>query len=155
MLISYDFYKAVNVSVKNLKPPVTKSLEFYLYNILMTPVIVQQPVALLLSQSLDSHYNEKITILKTMGEHILTVVGIFPASMKAISPDYYKNMGQIAYSRLSRATYQQKHVSEIYEETADRFQDCTIVLRKAVQALAEPRLNVVGFKEDKEAVLEE
>ena len=147
---SEPFYQAITEASGKVRPPISKNLEYYLYTILVSPVIVQQPVALLLYKSIDSHYSEKISLLKTIGEHSTTVVGIFPQSLvrSPVKSDYYMNMGSIGYSRLSStmwSVYKDRDFSDVYEEIADRFKTCTQILQNAIRSLSAPDHKVKGF----------
>ncbi|MEM4379213.1 MAG: hypothetical protein QXL01_00810 [Thermoplasmatales archaeon] len=136
----HEFYRAVNVSASHIQPPISLNLEYYLFNILISPVITEEPLALLLSKTINSSYNEKISILKTIGDTFLTVVGIFPDSLKnsPVDSKYYMNMGCLSYGQLSkimRVVYRDNDFAEIYEEIADRPVTSTQILKRAVGLL--------------------
>lgn len=148
MLTSDPFYEAITKSTVNLS--LSFNLEFYLYTILVSPVMVEEPLAILLYKAIDSPVKDKIKLLKTVGECSSTLIGIFPETLikKPVKSDYYITIGTIGYNTLSSVmwnVYKDRDLSNIYEEFADNFVICTNVLRSAIGHLSVPNLNETGF----------
>jgi hypothetical protein len=124
--IYYDYYKAIKISNKTNLP---KDVEFYLYQILINPKIMSEPLAILASKAIEANLKEKISIYKQIADHSISIVSLFPQSVK-VSEDYYVNMGRFGYSQLSGL--QKKSTYQILSE---KIEDCILTLKMSFKAL--------------------
>jgi hypothetical protein len=79
-----------------------------------------QPLALRLARALDSAGSEQRVRLRSLGDFSLFMSGFFPDSFRrrVVDVDYYKSMGEYAYSSLSRSDDDFAHV---FAELARKF----------------------------------
>jgi hypothetical protein len=104
--------------------------EYYLVNLLCQYVRLDgrhddseyaQPLALRLAKALESGGFEQRARLRSLGDFSLFMSGFFPDSFKrrVIDVDYYKSMGEYAYSSLSRS--EEDAFADVFGELATKF----------------------------------
>lgn len=81
---------------------------------------VRVPVlADMLHDALDADFHRRVTLLRQMGDTSLMVSGFFPEALskRAVNLNYYRKMGEIAYSHLGALSDD----INIYDELSERF----------------------------------
>lgn len=126
MQIYYEFYKAIKKSSPENLP---KSVEFYLYEMLLNPKITKEPIALLIYQSIESEQKENI--LKKIADSSLIHGSIFPN--RGISKDYYISISSYGYGELNKIKR-----NKTFEFLSQKTKTCAIILEKAAEALSSP-----------------
>lgn len=95
----------------------------------------QQTLAELLLKAANSpHFGERVRLLKKLGDTSLYVCGFFGDSLnrKLVDIDYYKDMGEVAYSHLSTVV-KEDDFQVIYGELSKKFSGVVDVLTKISQ----------------------
>jgi len=136
------FQKHVKKSIKNQNIDITEISEQYLVHLLADFTLTQRafnltrsddrPLALIYHQAQFETANNKIKILKELGDFSLFITGFFPDSLnrKVTDVDYYISLGKSAYENLS-TILEKVHKSDftfLYYELAEKFVFLTDIL---------------------------
>lgn len=138
-----EFFKTLleeAIGRQNLR--IAEVTEFYLVNLLSEFAAAeklfapdsegkraQEPLALLYHQALQKEREEKIRILRRLGDVSLYRAGFFAGSLRdgPVSPDYYTQMGSAAYGQVASLA-PSGGFAEVYRELCDKFQALVAVL---------------------------
>ena len=136
------FYTYVKKSIKNQNIEITEISEYYLVNLLADFALTQKafkltgnddrPLALIYHQAQLETANNKIKLLKELGDFSLFTTGFFSDSLnrKVIDADYYISLGKGAYENLS-TIFKKFHKSDftlLYYELAEKFVSITDII---------------------------
>ncbi|MGH7820065.1 MAG: hypothetical protein ACREQ9_09845 [Candidatus Binatia bacterium] len=115
----------------------SESAEFYLVQLLTGFVrperrLLDRPLALEYLESFDDQTPVRYQKLKQVGDTALFLTGVFTESLegKAVGPDYYKQLGGLAYRHVASlpGTALGKGVIDLFTEMSVRFVDFVRVL---------------------------
>lgn len=125
-------------SDSHTKNYIVNLLEFYLSaeNLFEREVVDEagkrkpQTLAELYLTAVNAEFNQKIDLLKKLGDRALYVSGFFGDSFtrKIIDVDYYVNMGGNAYYQLSFSLEKKDPLKKVYSQFSQHFSDYVEVL---------------------------
>lgn len=144
---SIEYFKnLVEDAIENQNIEIEEMEEFYIVNLLTEHIRTdrvyinlenssrEEPLANILFKALQAeYYEERIKIFKKLGDFTLFISGYFSDSLnrKLIDIDYYKAIGESAYSNLSYLTKKRKYgemFSGLFEKLAKRFQSLVDII---------------------------
>jgi len=103
----------------------------------------ETPLALMYVRALQASRQERVRLLRAMGDNALFVSGFFASSLGRTLVDlgYYRAMGGQAYARLSREERGLGYAQGVFEELSGRFTEFADVLSEVSEAsrLMSPR----------------
>lgn len=135
------FHNELNSALKTSKISLSKDLEFYVVNLLCAFVVPEKlnlpdgdynplntPLAILFEKAVEAPIEERLKILKTVGDTSLYVSGFFQDYFhkKTFSMDYFVSVGVSAYtnvSNITRITSRNTHNAVLFETLASSFTD--------------------------------
>jgi hypothetical protein len=96
----------------------------------------ETPLALMYVQALQASRQERVRLLRAMGDTALFVSGFFADSLSRTLVDlgYYRAMGGQAYARLSREERGLGYGTGVFEELSGRFTEFADVLSEVSEA---------------------
>jgi len=125
------FHDAVRATIADMGLKTSQHAEFYLVELLskfaeQQESTLDEPLAILLKRALESPPDQRVRLLRQMGDTSLYISGFFSESLsrKLIDVDYYIHMGRSAYHQLSGMM--QRHRSGdvfewLFDELSDKF----------------------------------
>ncbi len=128
------FRDALGSALRNQHVSVTEQTEFYLVNLLahFTHLPVNdEPLGVKLAQAATQSPEERLAVLRDVGDHSLYVSGLFGDSLerKHVDVDYYVTLGGSAYHQLAcHVRYSKDIHGQIFAELSQKFGDCVEVL---------------------------
>lgn len=130
------FHNRVDEAARHQRTPVSQETLFYLSQLLADEGRSEDvdPGATLVelrAQAEAAPWATAITRWRSLGDRALLTLGFFRENLRrrAISPDYYAEMGATAYASVSRRLrLPDNGPSDIFAELADRFVPCTEVI---------------------------
>ena len=156
-----EFFRGeISTAFKQQNLSVDENIEFYLVELLcnfVSPVMIETaegeknifdiPLALLLKQSLESEVNQKIKLLKTIGDTSLYVSGYFQDyfNQRTFDINYYIDLGSQAYlsvASICRKKHQDEDFSSLYSNLSNNF-------KNYVEIIAEVSERTVNFKDQR------
>lgn len=147
----FYFKGLVDEAVVHQALDVTEISKFYLVTLLdgfakterlfdwKTDHYEETPLAMLLSEAMDSDPTRRVRAFKKLGDISLYVSGYFSDHIdsKMVDIDYYISMGEGAYKNLSGILSGEKTFSELYDELSIRFMDLMDILAEVRMASGE------------------
>ncbi len=130
------FHEKVTEAIRHQQIEADDHVTFYLVNLLSSSTRMENlptdedgentPLAILLAKSQTEDLQNKMKMLKHMGDFSLLIAGFFQDSLnrKLVDLDYYIAMGGVAYQQLSTLNVYKKNqalFSMIFSELASRF----------------------------------
>jgi hypothetical protein len=156
-----EFFRGeISTAFKQQNLSVDENIEFYLVKLLcnfVSPVMIETaegeknifdiPLALLLKQSLESEVNQKIKLLKTIGDTSLYISGYFQDyfNQRTFDINYYIDLGSQAYlsvASICRKKHQDEDFSSLYSNLSNNF-------KNYVEVIAEVSERTVNFKDQR------
>ena len=136
--VSEFFYSQLARAVESQNVDISEGVQFYLTNLLKThafpscPMVLdgmdlsETPLALVFAKAMSSELEQKIQLLRHLGDRSLYVSGFFADSLKRelVDIDYYIHMGCNAFSSLSglaRFSRRAEVFRAVFEELAEKF----------------------------------
>ena len=126
------FRELVKQALEHQKVKAPEEIEYYLVNLLhahifmpdtmkATDSFTEEPLAILYLKAQQSNFENKLALLKQLGDSALFVSGYFPASLnrQLVDIKYYAQMGGSAYGDLAQIV--SKNVATIFEDLAGHF----------------------------------
>ncbi len=136
-LSSRDFFmEVVDDALKERKMKTVPLAHSYLVNLLENYVVAENlhsdqttTLAEIFLKAANSEHNQKIDLLKKLGDRSLYISGFFADSLqrKVVDIDYYRDMGSSAYSTLA-GSIREDSLSEVFNEFANKFLEFVEVL---------------------------
>ena len=139
------FRQEVSLAQEHLGVELHQFTEHYLVNLLCdfshrekAPAVGEEPLALIYKRALEASPQERVQLLKNLGDISLYVSGFFIEFIEKslVDLDYYISMGNTAYSNLSELVGTQKQgevLSEIYNRLAETFTELVDILNQISQ----------------------
>ena len=140
---TFDYFSQhVKDSLKNQHITITKTSEHYLVHLLVDYTFTRntfnlprndnRPLAIIYHQAQQETANNKIKILKELGDFSLFITGFFPDSLnrKVTDLDYYIFLGKSSYENLS-TIFNKNHKPSftlLFDELAEKFVSITDIL---------------------------
>jgi hypothetical protein len=132
-----EFFRlVVGEVVKNQRVTLAEVTEYYLVNLLSEfaeaeKLLKAEPLAVMYHKALQAERDEKIRMLRTLGDLSLYTAGFFKESLKdrVVGPDYYATMGANAYAQVAQLS-QSSSFSGVYWELHNKFTALTDVLEE-------------------------
>lgn len=129
------FAEVVDDALKERKVKTVPLAHSYLVNLLQHYISAdnlfdeQKTLAEIFLKAANSEHNQKVELLKKLGDRSLYVSGFFADSLqrKVVDIDYYRDMGSAAYSTLAGAV-REDALSEVFNEFARKFLEFVEVL---------------------------
>ena len=138
-----EFFRQEITSAKeSLGIKISDVAEYYLVNLLCEfskhahkPELGSQPLALQYKNAIESAPNERLHLLKSLGDESLYLAGFFSEFIERSLVDvgYYISMGGTAYGSLSELMGTRRHgdtFAELYDQLAVRFPELVDVLNQ-------------------------
>ncbi len=130
------FRERVREAIRHQGKETPEAVEFYLVNLLQefskSEKIASsgEALALKFAKALEVGPNDRIPILKHLGDLSLYISGFFPHSFshKIVDIDYYVQMGETAYGALSQLMERRSHFPEVFTHLSDRFVEVMDIL---------------------------
>lgn len=99
----------------------------------------------MLSDALEADFYRRINLLRHMGDTSLMVSGYFPEALsrRAVDLDYYRRMGEIAYSQVGALMDQQT----IFDELSDQFFSLSRLVSKVAEVTSRRDLDALKLVE--------
>jgi len=133
-----EFFRTqVHSASQNLKISLGDNLEFYIVNLLCEFInpnklnenlgevdVLDTPLAMLLQKAVDTElHDEKIRLLKTLGDISLYVSGYFQDyfNRKTFDISYYITMGASAYDRAASLTKSRNNQAGVFVDLSENF----------------------------------
>ena len=155
--LSSFFREEISGAREELNIELSDLTEFYLVNLLCeysrrdnpVPTPGEEPLALIYKRALEAPLNQRLQILKNLGDLALYVSGFFAdfVERSMVDLDYYVSMGGSAYSNLSDlvgAKPRGETFAEVYLQLARKFTELVDLL---TQIAERSRGNVEGDAE--------
>lgn len=122
------FMEVVDDALKERKVKTVPLAHSYLVKLLEHYVVAenlfddQATLAEIFLKAANSEHNQKIELLKKLGDRSLYISGFFADSLqrKVVDIDYYRDMGASAYSTLA-GSVREDSLSEVFNEFANKF----------------------------------
>ena len=142
------FYKKIQQAKENKTIFLPENVEFYLLQLLCNKIQTfdfskeDRCLAILLQKAIEAPFEEKIILLKKMGDNSLYLAGFFPDHFKGkpFNLDYYVCMGETAYKNLAgmlnRKKSSERAMSKIYQDMSQHF-TTSISLLTSISKLAQ------------------
>jgi hypothetical protein len=143
-LVEY-FREVVAGTMRELAVEASEMSEFYVVNLLAEFSVrspeTSEPLALRFKRALAAELEERIRLLKDLGDSSLYVSGFFGESLNrgAVDVDYYIAMGEQAYDRLARLVPARPSggmFNQLYGELAEKFPSFVAVLTEIAEQSA-------------------
>ena len=130
------FREQVRAAIRHQGRETPEVVEYYLVNLLHEYSKTErvhgedEPLALLFAKALEARLDDRIPLLKRLGDFSLYISGFFPESLsrKLVDVDYYIQMGETAYGALSELTDRRPHFPEVFGHLAERFVETMDIL---------------------------
>jgi hypothetical protein len=130
-----DFFtEVVDDALKERKVKTVPLAHKYLVNLLQHYISAEnlehrETLAELFLKAANSDHNQRIELLKKLGDRSLYISGFFADSLqrKVVDIDYYRDMGCSAYSTLA-GTIREDSLSVVFREFSDKFIEFVEVL---------------------------
>jgi len=107
---------------------------------------VRVPVlADMLQDALEADFYKRVNLLKQMGDTSLMVSGYFPEALsrRAVDLDYYRKMGEIAYSQVGALIDQQS----IFDELSEQFFSLSRLVAKVSEVTTRKNISLTRLME--------
>jgi len=137
------FREQLATAMEHQRVSTSAFVEYYLVNLLTRALRVgrlvprepgydETPLALLYTKALGAVRQERLRLLRTLGDGSLFVSGFFADSLgrKIVGLRYYRRLGAHAYGRLSREGDSKGLGSEVYSELSGRFMEFADLLHE-------------------------
>ncbi len=130
------FHDRVDEAARHQRAPVSQETLFYLSQLLADEgrsddVDPNATLVELRAHAAAAPWGASITRWRSLGDRALLTLGFFRENLRrrAISPDYYVEMGATAYAAVSRRLrLPEAGPADVFAELADRFVPCTEVI---------------------------
>lgn len=151
------FHNELKSALESNKITLSKDLEFYVVNLLCTFILPEKlalqdgdynplntPLAILFEKAIEAPLDERLKILKSVGDTSLYLSGFFQDyfTRKTFNIDYFVSIGVSAYvnvSNLSKIVSRNPRKSILYEMLAGSFTDIVEVVAYMSDRLGEPK----------------
>lgn len=149
------FMEVVDDALKERKVKTVPLAHSYLVNLLEHYVVAenlydnQTTLAEIFLKAANSEHNQKIELLKKLGDRSLYISGFFADSLsrKVVDIDYYRDMGSSAYSTLA-GSIREDSLSEVFHEFAQKFLEFVEVLNHiSAKAQVQSETNILRLYE--------
>lgn len=150
------FRDLVREGEERAREPLDETLESYLVFTLVEhlrdPVLVSEPMALSLLDSLEQVGGVREQRLRAVGDRCLLIAGFFPdlARRRLVTPGYYAALGRHAYDELAAAM--RASLAELYQALSEAFDALVHVLAEC-RALPAARSLPISVAADRDARL--
>ncbi|MBL8954645.1 MAG: hypothetical protein JNK82_27960 [Myxococcaceae bacterium] len=132
-----EFFRlVVGEAVKHQRVTVAEVTEFYLVNLLSEfaqaeKLFEAEPLAVLYHKALQAERDERVRMLRRLGDLSLYTAGFFKESLRdrVVGPDYYIQMGANAYASLAQMSASSSFAG-VYWELHQKFSVLTEVLEE-------------------------
>src|SRR5258705_8491546 len=118
-----EFFRlVVGEAVKSQRVSLAEITEFYLVNLLSDfaqaeKLFDAEPLAVLYHKALQEERDERVRLLRKLGDLSLYTAGFFKDSLKdrVVGPDYYMQMGHTAYAQVAQLSASSSFSSAYWE----------------------------------------
>jgi hypothetical protein len=134
------FYKEVTDARSQLGIQISELSEYYVVRLLCDfsrhdGTSVGEPLALMYKKATEASFEQRVQLLKQMGDAALYVAGFFTefVERQLVDVDYYISMGGGAYSDLSGLVGSQRHgdtLGEMYSQLSSKFTELVDLLNE-------------------------
>jgi hypothetical protein len=132
-----EFFKGMlGKAIEHQRIELAEVTEFYLVNLLTEFAFAEkmagdEPLAILYHRALQQEREERIRLLRRLGDVSLYKAGFFAESLRhdAVGPDYYIQMGGNAYGQVADLSKQTSFAS-VYRELCEKFRAVVDVLEE-------------------------
>ncbi len=151
------FHEELKLAIKSNRIHLSKDLEFYIVNLLCAYITPEKlnlsdgdynpldtPLAILFEKAVDAPLEERLKILKSVGDTSLYISGFFQNSFtrKMFTLDYFMSVGVSAYtnvSNLSKVLSKNSYHPILYDNLAKSFFDIVELVASVSDKLGEPK----------------
>ena len=151
------FHNELKSALEATKITISSDLEFYIVNLLCGFIVPEKlsladgdynplntPLAILFEKAVEAPLDERMKILKSVGDTSLYVSGFFQDyfNKKTFSIDYFVSVGVSAYtnvSNISRIVSKNRHDPVLYGTLADNFAGIVEIVANMSDKLGEPK----------------